>query len=486
MSEMNETSLHQNRPGQVSLQPLLREEEDEDILPPPRKRNRVWVIALVVVLLVVLLGGALFYVRRSNQSPVQYAQQAVNYGNITVMASATGPIDPRAEFDLNFAASGVVSEIDVHVGQQVKAGQVLAKLNSTSLQDALTQAQQTLTSDQVSYNDALNTQSATLNQANAAIAAATDTYNNSKQTQSDLDQLNQTKAQWAAQEQSAQASVDKAYQTLLTGQDGVTAAQHNLSNALLTAPANATVASINGTVGQTAGSGSGSSGSTSGSASQGFIVLVDTSTYAISAQVSEADIGKVQLGQPAQFTVPAYPSQTFRATVTSIQTIGQTSSNVVNYTVDLAVDSHSLQNAQLYTGMTATVNITTAQRIGALLVNNSAFSFTTTALQAGALDRNTLASALGGSFTSRSGSSQGNRRIVLELKNGKLTPVLVTVGLTNGTSSEVLSGLQAGDQVVVSATGGAYSNLSGTSGTGGGNGTRSGGGGLRIPGGFGG
>lgn len=484
MSEMSETSLHRDGPGRVSLQPFLREEENEDILPPLRKRNRVWVIVLLVVLLVVLLGGVLFYVRRSSQSPVQYTQQAVNFGNITVTASATGPIDPKAQYDLNFAASGVVSEIDVHVGQQVKAGQTLAKLNSTSLQDALTQAQQALTSDQVSYNDALNSQSATLSQANAAIATATDTYNNSKQTQSDLDQLNQTKAQWAAQEQSAQASVDKAYQTLLSGQDAVTAAQHNLSNVSLTAPANATVASINGTVGQTAGS----SGSASGSTSQGFIVLVDTSAYTISAQVSEADIGKVRLGQPAQFTVPAYPSQTFRATVTSIQTIGQTSSNVVNYTVDLAVDSQSLQNATLYTGMTATVNITTAQRIGALLVNNSAFSFTTTALQAGALDRNTLTSALGGSVTSGSGSSQGNRRIVLELKNNKLTPVLVTVGLTNGTSSEVLSGLQAGDQVVVSAKGGAYSNLSGTSGTsgtGGGNGTRSGGG-LRIPGGLGG
>jgi multidrug efflux pump subunit AcrA (membrane-fusion protein) len=484
MSEMSETSLHRDGPGQVSLQPFLREEENEDILPPLRKRNRVWVIVLVIVLLVVLLGGVLFYVRRSSQSPVQYTQQAVNFGNITVTASATGPIDPKAQYDLNFAASGVVSEIDVHVGQQVKAGQTLAKLNSTSLQDALTQAQQALTSDQVSYNDALNSQSATLSQANAAIATATDTYNNSKQTQSDLDQLNQTKAQWAAQEQSAQASVDKAYQALLSGQDAVTAAQHNLSNVVLTAPANATVASINGTVGQTAGS----SGSASGSTSQGFIVLVDTSAYTISAQVSEADIGKVRLGQPAQFTVPAYPSQTFRATVTSVQTIGQTSSNVVNYTVDLAVDSQSLQNATLYTGMTATVNITTAQRIGALLVNNSAFSFTTTALQAGALDRNTLTSALGGSVTSGSGSSQGNRRIVLELKNNKLTPVLVTVGLTNGTSSEVLSGLQAGDQVVVSAKGGAYSNLSGTSGTsgtGGGNGTRSGGG-LRIPGGLGG
>jgi len=128
MSEMSETSLHRNGPGQVSLQPFLHEEENEDILPPLRKRNRVWVIVLLVVLLVVLLGGVLFYVRRSSQSPVQYTQQAVNYGNITVTASATGPIDPKAEYDLNFAASGVVSEIDVHVGQQVKAGQVLAKL----------------------------------------------------------------------------------------------------------------------------------------------------------------------------------------------------------------------------------------------------------------------------------------------------------------------------------------------------------------------
>src|SRR5260221_11366428 len=113
MSETSETSLHQNGPGQVSLQPFLREEENEDILPPLRKRNRVWVIALVIVLLVVLLGGVLFYVRRSSQSPVQYTQQAVNYGNITVTASATGLIDPTQQIVLKFASSGVVRECEL-------------------------------------------------------------------------------------------------------------------------------------------------------------------------------------------------------------------------------------------------------------------------------------------------------------------------------------------------------------------------------------
>src|SRR5260370_39009861 len=108
MSEMSETSLHRNGPGQVSLQPFLHEEENEDILPPLRKRNRVWVIVLLVVLLVVLLGGVLFYVRRSSESPVQYTQQAVNYGNITVTASATGAIDPKPEYDLDCVAYGVV------------------------------------------------------------------------------------------------------------------------------------------------------------------------------------------------------------------------------------------------------------------------------------------------------------------------------------------------------------------------------------------
>jgi len=368
-----------------------------------------------------------FYMQKTSTPPVQYTQQAATVGNISLTVSASGPISANAEYDMNFNVAGQVSAINVQVGQQVKAGQTLATLKSTSLQDAVTQAQQSVANAQTTYNDAVN---------NGASQTVLDTDNNN----------------------------------VLTAQGQLKTAQDNLAATILTAPANATVASINGKVGQSAGA---SGGSTSSSTTP-FIVLIDTSASDINALVNEADIGNVHVGQPAQFTVEAYPSQTFRASVTSVDLIGQTSGNVVVYPVHLRVDQHSLNGTYLYPGMTATTTITTAERIGALLVSNAALSFPNTAVQAGAISRSTLFSAFSGSSTARGTQSNSNQRIVLELKNGKLVPVIITTGLTNGTNTEVLSGLQPGDQVVVRATGGSFSNLSGNQTSPGGNFTRPG------------
>jgi multidrug efflux pump subunit AcrA (membrane-fusion protein) len=218
-------------------------------------------------------------------------------------------------------------------------------------------------------------------------------------------------------------------------------------------------------------------------------VLLNTSGYTIGASVNEADVANVQLNQPVQFTLAAFPSQTFRATVTNISQLGTTTSGVVTYPITLTVDMNSIGNAHFYPGMTATANITTAQRIGAELVSNSAFTFPTTALQAGVISRSDLTGLAGGfggrgsasgqSATGGTGTqSAGTRHIVLVQRNGKLVPVAITVGLTNGTSSEVLSGLNDGDLVVVSATGGPFANLSTTTGgtTGAGRGGLGGGG----------
>jgi RND family efflux transporter MFP subunit len=429
---MSETIKASSTP--MNLQPLISDDEDIQVesLPPvpprPRQRRR-WLIALVVVLILALLGGGgmLFYMQRTSAPPVQYTQQAATVGNISLTVSASGPISANAEYDMNFNVAGQVNAINVHVGQQVKAGQTLATLKSSSLQDAVTQAQQSVTNAQTTYNDAVN---------NGASQTVLDTDNNN----------------------------------VLTAQDQLKTAQDNLAATILTAPANATVASISGKVGQSA---SASGGSTSSSTTP-FIALIDTSALDINALVNEADIGNVHVGQPAQFTVEAFPSQTFRASVTSVDLIGQTSGNVVVYPVHLTVDQHSLNGTYLYPGMTATTTITTAERIGALLVSNAALSFPNTAVQAGAISRSTLVSAFSGSSTTRGTQSNSNQRIILELKNGKLVPVVITTGLTNGTNTEVLSGLQPGDQVVVRATGGNFSNLSGNQTSPGGNFTRPG------------
>jgi multidrug efflux pump subunit AcrA (membrane-fusion protein) len=221
----------------------------------------------------------------------------------------------------------------------------------------------------------------------------------------------------------------------------------------LTAPEAATVAAINGVVGESSGSGGG--GSSSGSSSSAFMTLIDISSLNITAQVNETDIANVKVGQTAQFTVASYPSATFRATVSSIDLVGQTSSSVVTFPVNLAVDENSLSGNNLYPGMTATINITTAQRIGVLLVPAAAVTFTTTALTAGEVSRSAITALTSGSTTtSTSSTSTTSTRVVLTLVNGKLTPVLITTGLNSGQYIEVLSGLQAGSEVVVSQTGG--------------------------------
>src|SRR5437879_8282481 len=118
--------------------------------------------------------------------------------------------------------------------------------------------------------------------------------------------------------------------------------------------------------------------------------------------------------------------------------------------------------------MTAYFNITTAQPIHALLIPTTALSFPSTALQNVEIDRtqylSLLRNNLGGSSTGGTGGAQSDIRVILQLKDGKLTPTVIKIGLNNGQYVEVLSGLNASDQVVTGQTGGS-STTSGSAGS---------------------
>ena len=508
----------------MDFSPLIDDETDDfaftPVPPSPyaKKRRNPWMIALIVVLVIVLLLGGLFIYRRANgASPVRYTQSAATTGNLVVTVSATGPVQAGAIYNLNFATSAPIQSIDVQVGQQVTQGQELAKLDPTALQDAVNQAQNGVNSAQTSLNNAYtslsntrNQEAATLNNAyiteqtdlnncalygtpnapgnggssgnQAGTPTPTPTPNSANCKQQVTDQYNLAVAQANSSIDNASNQITSAQQQLTNAQTALQTAQDNLKNATLTAPHAGVVESISGMVGENAPSGgSNSSSNSSSGSSSAFIVLVDASTLNVAAQVNEANIAAVAVNQPAQFTVAAYPSQTFSATVTSINTLGQTSSNVVTYLVNLAVDMQSIGSDHVYPGMTATVNITTAERISTLLVPSSALTFSTTAIQDGELSASAIRSAIGNNTVGK--GTSGSKGIVVELKNGKLVPVLVTIGLTNGQETEILSGLKAGDQVVVGQTGGKSSSTT-TSGTGTGSGRGVFGGGGR--GGFGG
>ncbi|HZU66755.1 MAG TPA: efflux RND transporter periplasmic adaptor subunit [Ktedonobacteraceae bacterium] len=481
----------------INFAPLIDDDTEDFEIPlkpgPATRRRRVWLIPLVIILIILLAGSGVFaYLQFTRPPAVQYTQAAATIGNIAQTVSGAGQVQPSAIYNMNFTASGQIQAIYVHVGEQVKQGQKLAQLSSTSLQDAVSQAQASLNAAEASLSSAETSEGNTDAQQSIALAIAYDNEQNALNTctteknppancqQLAEDQYQQARYSAYAAESSAANQVTSAENQVSNAEAALKTAQDNLQAATLTAPHAGIIAAINGMVGEQAGSG-GSGSSSSSSSSSAFIVLLDMSSLSITVQVNEADIAGVQVGQPAVFTVAAYPSQTFRASVASIDIQGQTTSSVVTYPVTLAVDNQSLNNAHIYPGMTATVDITTAERIGTLLVPAAALSFSTTAIQNGELTAAQIRALVAGASSSGSASAGGSRGIVVELKNGKLVPVLVTTGLSNGQYTEILSGLNPGDKVVISQTGGTTTTSSGTSG-----GIRSGGFGGFGGGGFGG
>jgi HlyD family secretion protein len=157
--------------------------------------------------------------------------------------------------------------------------------------------------------------------------------------------------------------------------------------------------------------------------------LSDLTTSQVSAAVSEADIGKVQPGQKVNFTLTAYPNRTFTGTVVTIEPAGTTTSNVVTYNVLITVDQ---TDVKLLPDMTATVAIVTASADNAVLVPNGAIS-----------SNNTVA----------------------VLRNGSPVTVPVVTGISDGVNTQIVSGLQPGEQVVTGTVSGSSSAKSSSSGS---------------------
>ncbi|HKS69659.1 MAG TPA: efflux RND transporter periplasmic adaptor subunit [Ktedonobacterales bacterium] len=435
---------------------------DEEATPRKRpwwRRGR-W-IAVIVVVLIALLIATPVAIARMRSPRVTYSTASVRSGNLIITVSATGPLQSGL-YDVNFSGSGIISEIDVGIGQHVKAGQVLAKLDPTSLQDAVNAAQTALNNAYTNYNNAVATTNAQLN---AAYQQEQNTINNTCKGNSSC--ISSAQAQYASTQAQANSQLSQASQQIGTAQANLTTAQHNLGNATLTAPHDGIVGAINGKVGGSPGAGGSSSGASgSGSSSSGgsgaFIEIVDLTSLQVTADVNEADISKVAVGQSVSFTVSAYGTQRFTGTVGSISPLGQTTSNVVTYPVTINVDNSSLNGATLLPQMTANASIVTAQRTGVLLVPAAAITFARSELTSGAVTRTEIVSALRQAIQMRTAAESSDPNtaqdnlsasFVLERANNKWVVKPVVLGLTNGTSYEVVAGLNSGDTIVTGQSG---------------------------------
>jgi HlyD family secretion protein len=428
-------------------------------------RRRGVRLAAGTLLLAALAGVALALVRGGWLYGDRYTYAQVRTGNLILTVAASGAVQAQT-YDVSFAGPGRVTEIDVSVGQTVRAGQVLARQDTTLLQDDLKQAQASLAAARAATSAANNNLAAVDAQTSAAITAARMAELNMLQNVcpralNRSDCVATARATYAAAIQEAQVQQIAAQSALALAQAQVGAAlsaeqsaRDALAGATLLAPHSGAVALVGGAV-----------GASPGQAGTPFIRIVDLSALQVVAEVGEDHVVGLRPGQPVSFTVGAYAGQTFHGTVTSVAPSGRSGPGGTTFPVTVAVDMSGLAGASLLPGMAAHLVVTPAARFGILLVPASALRFA----QAAADPRrhiltltevNAASAVATQEITALQAAEpalvpeQLRPAFLLERQGDRWVVQPVVLGLTNGADVEVIWGLSRGQRIVAGAPGG--------------------------------
>ncbi len=369
----------------------------------PRSR-RIWLIG-ALLLLAVLAAAAFAWWLSGSGGVMKYTTAAVTRGDVTRTVTATGTVNPVLTIIVGSYVSGVIQEIHCDYNTEVKQGQVCAKIDPRPYQTIvdqnnanLAQAKAQLAKDQANlvYGHLNYDRNVRLAQTNVVPKDTLDLAKNA------LDQAQ------------AQIGVDEA--SIEQRQAQLEAAQVNLGYTDIVSPVDGTVVSRNVTVGQTVAA--------SFQTPTLFLIATDLTRMQIDTNVSESDIGGIENGDKAMFTVDAFPKRSFEGTVTQVRQSPQNVQNVVTYDVVVSFDNRDLT---LKPGMTAANRIIIDQRSDVLRVPSQALRYSPTGQHAPAQPQ------------------------VWVLRGDTSVAVGVTPGLDDDSFTEILKGdLKSGDQVVVS------------------------------------
>lgn len=293
--------------------------------------------------------------------------------------------------------SGIISKIYVDYNSEVKKGQLIAELDRTNLMSELASAKSNLEAagSDLSYQKANHSRMKTLHDKGLV---SDDEY------------------------ETARLSLRQAESTYDMRKEAVAKAQTNLGYAYITSPINGVILSKAVEEGQTVAAGF--------TTPTLFTIAQDLTDMRVIADVDEADIGGVAEGQKVEFTVDAYPNETFEGQVTQVRQEATTESNVVTYEVVISAPNPSLK---LKPGLTANVTIHTLEQPNLLSVPTKALRFTPTAdlLRKG----------------DKIQDCSGNKKVWVREGN-VIKAYAVQTGITNGTLTQIVSGVKEGVEVI--------------------------------------
>ncbi|MCC6489800.1 MAG: efflux RND transporter periplasmic adaptor subunit [Candidatus Hydrogenedentes bacterium] len=383
---------------------------------------------LMVVLLLAGAGAAGRYWLTQNKSDgVRYETQKVSRGDLRVTVTATGTLEPIKTVDVGIEVSGTVKTVEVDYNEQVKVGQVLARLDTSKLEAQALQSEAALNSARAKLLQA----QASVEEAEAQMARLDEVKKLSDgklPSKYDYDTQKAAQSRAHADESSAKAAVEQAQATL-------DANRSDLAKAVVHSPIDGVVLDRLVEPGQTVAA--------QFQSPTLFTLAEDLTQMELQIDVDEADVGKVKEDQEAAFTVDAFPDQEFPARTTQVRYASETVEGVVTYKTILRVDNSSLT---LRPGMTATAVVTVDSRNNALLVPNTALRFSpptteTEEESGGSILSKILPHPPRREATPRVDASvNAKEQQVWILRDGQLTPVLITKGLSNGVLTEVVGG----------------------------------------------
>ena len=359
------------------------------------KSKKTIVVGLCVV---VLLGlGAYLFMGGKAEQEINYETAKVQRATIGSTVTATGTIEPVTKVEVGTQVSGIISKIYVDYNSEVKKGQLIAELDRTNLMSELASAKSNLEAagSDLSYQKANHSRMKTLHDKGLV---SDDEY------------------------ETARLSLRQAESTYDMRKEAVAKAQTNLGYAYITSPINGVILSKAVEEGQTVAAGF--------TTPTLFTIAQDLTDMRVIADVDEADIGDVAEGQKVEFTVDAYPNETFEGQVTQVRQEATTESNVVTYEVVISAPNPSLK---LKPGLTANVTIHTLEQPTLLSVPTKALRFTPTAdlLRKG----------------DKIQDCSGNKKVWVREGN-VIKAYAVQTGITNGTLTQIVSGVKEGVEVI--------------------------------------
>lgn len=401
----------------------------------PRRRHAAWWVAAGLLVLA-LLGWWLFAPRGDS---IEYRTAEIHRGNLQVMVSATGNLQPTTQVDVGSELSGTIVTVLVDDNDMVTQGQELARLDTRRLTDQLTEARASLAAAEAQVLQARATATEAgktltrlrrmAQQASGSLVAA-----------ADIDAAEATLQRSEAAIASARAAVEQ-------WRASVGVAQTNIGLASIRSPINGIVLARLVEPGQTVAA--------QMQAPILFTLAENLTQMKLEVDVDEADVGQVHEGQQATFTVDAWPGREYPSRIVRVGFGSQEQDGVISYRTVLTVNNDDLS---LRPGMTATAEIETDRRDDVLLVPNAALRYTPprevmTGRQAPSLVGSLLPRHPGSvRGPTRPADGDAAQRVWI-LQNGKATAIAVRVGASDGTHTEVSGeGLREGMSVIVERT----------------------------------